>query len=106
MFGLTLGPITEEARSTYSIDGAVEGVLVTGVAPGSEADEKSVKPGDVIVQVSQEAVSAVEQIAMLVEQLQEQGRRTVLFLVSDAENKLRFVSFRFEEDAPPAPTPQ
>ena len=53
MFGLTLGPITDEARKTYSIDASVEGVLVTAVEPGSEAEEKSVKPGDVIVQVSQ-----------------------------------------------------
>jgi serine protease Do len=97
MFGLTLGPITEEARNTYSIGGDVEGVLVTGVAPGSEAEEKSVKPGDVIIQVSQQEVSDVDEVTALVEELKEQGRRTVMFLLSGAEDKLRFVSLRFEE---------
>jgi serine protease Do len=97
MFGLTLGPITDEARATYSIDSTVEGVLVTEVAPGSEAEEKSVRPGDVIVQVSQEAVADANDVAALVEKLKEQGRRTVMFLLSGAENKLRFVSFRFED---------
>ena len=32
-----------------------------------------------------------------VEELKSEGRRTVMFLVSGAENKLRFVSLRFED---------
>jgi serine protease Do len=97
MFGLTLGPITDEARATYSIGGDVEGVLVTSVTPGSEAEEKAVKPGDVIIQVSQQEVTDVDEVTALIEELKEQGRRTVMFLLSGAEDKLRFVSLRFEE---------
>ena len=97
MFGLTLGPITDEARKTFAIDDGVKGVLVTEVVPGSEADEKSVKPGDVIVQVSQREVSDPDEVAERVEQLKSEGRRAVMFLVSGAENKLRFVSLRFED---------
>ena len=32
-----------------------------------------------------------------IEQLKTEGRRTVMLLVSGAENKLRFVSLRFED---------
>lgn len=96
MFGLTLGSITEEARKTYAIDPTVEGVLVTSVDPGSEAEEKSVKPGDVIVQVSQKSVSEPDDVASRIEQLKTEGRRTVMLLVSGAEKKLRFISLRFE----------
>jgi serine protease Do len=96
LFGLTLGPITDAARSTYSIAGDLEGVLVTAVAPGSEAAEKSVKPGDVIVQVSQKPVTAPEEVSEQVEQSKSQGRRTVMFLVSGADQKLRFLSLRFD----------
>jgi serine protease Do len=96
MFGLQLGPITDEARQTYAIDSSIEGVLVTGVDPGSEAEEKSVKPGDVIVQVSQKTVSEPDQVAARVQELKSEGRRTVMLLVAGAEKKMRFVSLRFE----------
>ncbi len=96
MFGLKLGPITEEARQTYAIDASVEGVLVTGVDPGSEAEEKSVKPGDVIVQVSQKTVSEPDDVAARVQELKSEGRRTVMLLVAGSEKKMRFVSLRFE----------
>ncbi len=99
MFGLSLGAITDEARKTFSIDGSVEGVLVTGVEPGSEADDKSVKPGEVIVQVSQTDVAKPEEVVAKIESLKAEGRRTVMLLVSGADKKLRFVSLRIE-DAP------
>jgi serine protease Do len=97
MFGLTLAPITDADRETYSIDPNVAGVLVSAVEPGSEAAEKSVQPGDVIEQVSQTDVAAPEEVAARIEELKTEGRRTVMFLVSGAENKKRFVSLRFEE---------
>jgi serine protease Do len=105
MFGITLGAITEEARRTYSIGPDVEGVLVAAVEPGSEAEEKAVKPGDVIVQVTQQKVDDPDEVRARIEELRAAGRRTVMLLVSGAQNKLRFVSLRFEE-APQPESPQ
>ncbi len=95
-FGLTLGAITDDARKSFSIDGTVQGVLVTDVDPGSEAEAKSLKPGEVIVQVSQTDVSTPEEVAARIDELKSEGRRTVMLLVSGADNKLRFVSLRFD----------
>jgi serine protease Do len=95
MFGLTLAPITDADRRTYEIDAGVDGVLVSAVEPGSEAAEKSVQPGDVIVQVSQKDVAAPADVVTRIEQLKSEGRRTVMFLVSGIQNKMRFVSLRF-----------
>jgi serine protease Do len=97
MFGLSLGPITDEARRAHDIDTTVEGVLVTEVAPGSEAEEKALKVGDVILQVTQKAVADTAALEKRVEELKKEGRRTVMLLVSGAQNKLRFVSLRFAE---------
>ena len=97
MFGLSLGAITDDARKTFSIDGSVEGVLVTAVEPGSEAEDKNLKPGEVIVQVSQTDVTKPEDVVARIEELKSEGRRTVMLLVSGADNKLRFVSLRFED---------
>ena len=97
MFGLSLGAITDEARKEFSIDATIEGVLVTAVEQGSEAEEKSVKPGEVIVQVSQTDVNEPSQVVKKIEELKKEGRRSVMLLVSGADRKLRFVSLRIEE---------
>jgi serine protease Do len=97
MFGLSLGAITDEARKSFKIGESVEGVLVTGVEAGSEAEEKSVKVGEVIVQVSQTDVTEPAQVLDRIKELKTEGRRTVMLLVSGADDKLRFVSLRFEE---------
>jgi serine protease Do len=97
MFGLTLGPITDEARQDFSIDGSIEGVLVSAVDPGSEAEEKNLKPGEVILQVSQTDVSTADDVVKRIDELKAEGRRTVMLLVSGADKKLRFVSLRFED---------
>jgi serine protease Do len=101
MFGLSLGAITDEARKSFKIGESVEGVLVTAVESGSEAEEKSVKVGEVIVQVSQTDVTEPGQVLERIKELKTEGRRTVMLLVSGADDKLRFVSLRFEDaDAP------
>jgi serine protease Do len=101
MFGLSLGAITEEARKSFKIGESVEGVLVTAVEPGSEAETKSVKVGEVIVQVSQTDVTEPGQVLERIKELKQEGRRTVMLLVSGADDKLRFVSLRFAEAEPP-----
>ncbi len=98
MFGLTLGPITDDARKEFAIDDSVEGVLVTEVDSGSEADDKSLKPGEVIVQVSQTDVSSAEEVVARIEELKAEGRRTVMLLVSGEDKKMRFVSLRFADE--------
>ena len=98
MFGLRLSTITAESRDIWTLDEDVDGVLITHVEPGSEADEKSVKPGEVILQVSQTDVTRPEQVLRRFEELKAEGRRTVMLLLSDADNKLRFVSLRFEDE--------
>ena len=98
MFGLRLSAITEESRDTWTLEEGIDGVLITHVEPGSEADEKSVRPGEVILQVSQVDVTEPEQVVTRFEELKAEGRRTVMLLLSDADNKLRFVSLRFEDE--------
>jgi serine protease Do len=51
----------------------------------------------VIVQVGQKPVTGPEDVAARIEQLKSEGRKTVMLLVSGAENKLRFVSLRLED---------
>src|SRR3984885_9252926 len=90
--GLDLANLSKDLRSRYKIKDSVKGVVVTGVDNASDAAEKRLSPGDVIVEVAQEAVSNAADIKKRVEQLKKDGKKSVLLLVSNADGELRFVA--------------
>jgi serine protease Do len=90
--GLDLATLSKDLRSRYKIKDSVKGVIVTGVDNGSDAAEKRLSAGDVIVEVAQEAVGNAADIKKRVDQLKKDGKKSVLLLVSNAEGELRFVA--------------
>ena len=56
--GLRLSPITEELRGKYQLSQDQKGVVVTDVVTDGTAAGRGLKPGDVIVEVQQEAVNS------------------------------------------------
>ena len=68
------------------------GVLVTRVDPNSTAADKQIKPGEVIVEVGQEAVNAPADVSKRIDQLKKDGRKSVLLLVASASGDVRFVA--------------
>ena len=93
--GMALAPLSDARRSEFAIGDDVEGVVVTAVEEGSEAFEKGVRSGDVIVEVAQQPVSEPGAVAARVEEVRETGRGSVLFLVN-SEGELRFVALPLE----------
>jgi serine protease Do len=67
-------------------------VVITEVDPDSPAAQKDVKPGDVIVEVTQERVSDPQEVLDRVAAVKKSGRKSVLLLISDAKGGLRFVA--------------
>ena len=57
--GITVGSIPTEAMERYEIP---EGLYVSAVSPGSDAEAKGILPGDIIVAVDGEAVSSTDQV--------------------------------------------
>jgi serine protease Do len=90
--GLDLATLSKDLRGKYKIKDSVKGVLITGVDGTSDAAEKRLSAGDVIVEVAQEAVSNAADIKKRVEQLKKDGKKSVLLLVSNADGELRFVA--------------
>lgn len=88
--GLTLGALSDAARKEYGIANDVSGVLISGVAESGSAAEKGLRPGDVIVEVGQEPVTAPEDVEAKVNAAVEAGRGSVLLLVQSGGD-LRFV---------------
>jgi len=90
--GLDLATLNKDLRSRYKIKDSVKGVIITNVDGASDAAEKRLSPGDVIVEVAQETVANAADIKKRVEQLKKDGKKSVLLLVSNADGELRFVA--------------
>ncbi|MGA2057717.1 MAG: Do family serine endopeptidase [Bradyrhizobium sp.] len=90
--GLDLANLSKDLRSRYKIKDTVKGVVITGVDGASDAADKRLSAGDVIVEVAQEAVANAADIKKRIEQLKKDGKKSVLLLVSNADGELRFVA--------------
>jgi len=92
LLGLTIAPLTDALRSKYRIGNKIDGVIITDVEPDSPAAKKNVKPGDVIVEVTQEEVHQPQDVVTRLQAVKRSGRGRVLLLLSDAKGELRFVA--------------
>jgi serine protease Do len=90
--GLDLATLSKDLRSRYKIKDSVKGVIITNVDSTSDAADKRLSPGEVIVEVAQEAVSNAADVKKRVDQLKKDGKKSVLLLVSNADGELRFVA--------------
>ncbi len=86
--GLTLMP----ARN----GGPKDGVVIAEVDPSSDAAEKGIKPGDVILEVSGQPVAAPEDVVTGVKKAQDLKRSAVLLHVKSADQK-RFVAVQLKD---------
>jgi len=93
--GLRLAAMTPELRREYNLRESARGVVVTGVIQGSPAADKLIRPGDVIVEVSQEEVRSPEDVADKIEAARSANKSSILMLV-DRDGDLRFVGLSLE----------
>ena len=94
--GLTLATLTPDERSRLTIEEDVHGVVVTGVAPDSDAAAKGMQVGDVIVEVGRKAVRTPGAAVDEIDRLQQDGQTSILLLVNREGNSL-FVALRTAE---------
>jgi serine protease Do len=92
LIGLVLAPLDDELRAKHNIGKDVKGVIVLQVDPASPAAAKGVKVGNVIVEVAQEAVTSLDDIAKSVDKVRKAGRKQVLLRLEDGKGELRFVA--------------
>jgi len=88
--------MTDELRKRYSIKENVKGVVVTKVDPDSAAAGKRIAAGDVITEVQQETVLTPEALVKRIAALKKEGKKSALFLISNAQGDMRFVALPLE----------
>lgn len=89
--GLRLGAVTDEARSRLQADDDLEGVLITRISPVSEAAQKGLRPGDVILKVGGVSVLTPQDVSAAITKASNDKQKSVLFFVQTKRAR-RFVA--------------
>ena len=90
--GLTVQDLTEETRRRYGLE-PVQGVVVSSVAPDSQAHRKGIRPGTIIVSVNQKEVRSVDEFNKA---LRESAKSKKVLLLINERGYSRFVALPFE----------
>jgi serine protease Do len=84
-FGLQMSAITPELRAKYNLGPNKQGVVVTAVAMGSEAADRGIDAGLVILKVRDTAVASPEDVTKSVAAERQQKRPFVPLQFSDSD---------------------
>lgn len=96
VLGMNLVVLSNELRAEKGIAESVEGVLVASVDTGSPAEQKGMKPGDIIVEVGQDFMEVPGDVLVRINGLKSEGRKNAHMMVADAQGNLRVVALPLE----------
>jgi len=89
-YGVSLAPISPEARQQMKLDAEVKGVLVAAVEPGSPADDQGLKAGDILQQVGRDAIDSPKMAAEKLKEAKTTGKPVLMKIYR--EGMTRFVA--------------
>ena len=82
ILGMALTPVTPETRQAYNLPATIRGVLVEGIKVASDAGDKGLKRGDVIVKAGGHDVATPSDVASAVTAWKKTGRTIIPLAVS------------------------
>ena len=95
LVGIKLAVIDATARKTYGLQQSVQGLVITSVASGSDADVKGLIPGLIVAETNQHRVASVADVESIVTAARKAGRTAVLFKIIDPSGQARFIAVKF-----------
>ncbi len=81
VLGMDLSELTDELRTDLGLDANATGLVVTDIDQASEAWEKGLRPGDVIVEAGQNRVTTVAEFEDRIAAARDGGRQSILLLI-------------------------
>jgi serine protease Do len=97
-FGFAVTELNDVLRSEYAVPENVDGVLIINVDNMSEAAEKELLPGDVIVEINQKKVSSTADVQKAIDEAKENQKTSILLLLN-REGNVRFTALKIENNA-------
>jgi serine protease Do len=82
LWGITLDAITGDLRRQFDLDADTEGLVVTGVTPGSPAAREGLDPGNVILRIERKPIASLDDASRMLEEHEDD---TLLLLVRSGE---------------------
>ena len=79
--GVSLAPLTAEARGELGLDAATKGVVVAGVKPGSKAAESGLQQGDIILGFGSDKVATPKEAVSKIREAQATHKKSLPVLV-------------------------
>jgi serine protease Do len=79
--GLKVAPFSQDLKDKFQLQDGQKGVVITDVSPNTPANERGLKPGDVIMEVQQVEVTSPADIQKQVEAARKADRKFVLMLI-------------------------
>jgi serine protease Do len=99
VLGLRLAELTPDARQRFNIGEAARGVVVTGVGSDSDARDKGLREGDVIVKAGDRPATQPSDVRTAVADASRENRKDVLLLINRGGHTL-FVPVQIKSQAP------
>ncbi len=96
--GITVNPLTDILRQTFSVDKSVSGLVVMDTNANGDAAKKGITAGDVIIDANQKPAT-IESLQQEIESAQKAGRESILLLLN-RQGSIQFVAVRLEVPKP------
>ena len=90
ILGMKLSQLTDKIKLDNNFKENLQGVFVESVDMSSDAFEKGLRTGDVILKIGQEKIVEPAQVRASIEKVKKMGRSSVLILVSRDNNRRFF----------------
>lgn len=92
--GLSVQTLSAADGQALGLPDGTQGAIVARVEPGSEAADKGLREGDVILSVNQALVTSAEDVAAAIEKAKDKHREAALLLVARGQDR-SFVAIPF-----------
>jgi serine protease Do len=89
--GLSLQPVTPQIARALNLPAGTTGVVITAIDPSSDAADKRLQRGDIILSVNRQPVTTPAQVLAAVEVARRAGRTSILMLVKRGNSPEAFV---------------
>jgi len=93
-FGFSLAPVTPEAREELGLKDSISGALIAGVEPGSPADDKGLRAGDIIQQVGRDTVDSPKAAASKLTEAKQSNKPVLLKIYREGSTRYVAISPR------------